>query len=1022
MKIDLVANNLKAGMTKANPSVRNDKKILQPDSYIMDISFGIEKDDAVTYSTGDLNGDAENGSRDALSDTISGIKNEFMRAADMSYDIFSKMEELGLSPKDLDSGEIVTVSDQIKMNLAKAGVDISAMGGLSDKAVRAMTGSYAEANALKSDIEKARAMAADVEEKTGNEISSRAASFLIKNNYEPTLENLFKAVYSDGSSDDESLSYAIENADVKDLGINKDEICDCLKRAGVAPDKNAVKEAEWLIKEDIPVNGKNISSLEKLQSEIRSVGEEELNKEADEGRQPEKIMMISGCSMDERVEKALDTIRIISPDDAETAASNGQVLNLRNLRAYSLISAGNADGNAAGNTAVNTAGNAAGNTAGNSVGNSAVNIVENAIDNTAGNQTDYIKLINDAKEYLTYTNLSAFIRFGVDIETEPLSDLLAATSLVDSKPDDAMDTFSKAAEAGKNIEETPVSFLGRYISYDIRKETLGRISVLSSEARGNRAIGTYEAVGTEVRPDLGDNISKVFEDSYKVLDELGMERNDENERAVRILGYNSLDLTRENIEKVSFADSLFNKAIKNLKPSAVLSLLREGKNPLDMTMEELSSDGGEEENDESLYSFLFRLENTNGISDDEKKGFIGIYRLIHEVNETDGAAVGKLIKADIPVTLGNLLTVIRGRKGIDRKVDENTGLTESAGYENSIKDAIENALQKAALRRSEEIITPAKLTGAGGSEKALQMKPDELLTAMENVPEPYDIEKKRIDDIREDIKEAANGTDYAYKVLSAYDIALTPANLYGISGLLRGSSPLASVLKEKELKDVPDYDNACDEYIENELSRDMDSEESMIAAEDRLTALALSEAEVRALSPDGQIDLKMLKGLSRQLSVIKQMSKNEIYHVPVRLSEDYTDMRILFQSGTDKPGRVSAMIETERSGIIYAEIESDKETGHGVISASNTKTLEILKNNESLIRSSIEDEAHIKLDLQCVLNGSIKTSDIYTGNGRNWSGSSMRSEEKKSGGFEKPDTRTLYRIAKALVRASMKVM
>jgi shikimate 5-dehydrogenase len=51
MKIDLVANSLKAGMTKANPSVRNDKKILQPDSYIMDISFGIEKDDAVTYST-----------------------------------------------------------------------------------------------------------------------------------------------------------------------------------------------------------------------------------------------------------------------------------------------------------------------------------------------------------------------------------------------------------------------------------------------------------------------------------------------------------------------------------------------------------------------------------------------------------------------------------------------------------------------------------------------------------------------------------------------------------------------------------------------------------------------------------------------------------------------------------------------------------------------------------------------------------------------------------------------------------
>lgn len=988
MHIDHVANGLKTGIEKLNPAVRNDKKILLPESYITEISLGRGNDDALTYSAHDLNIDAENGGRDAVSDTISGIKNEFMKAAGMPYDIFSKMEELGLSPKDMDSGEIVTVSDQIKMNLAKAGVDISAMGGLSDKAVKEMTGSYAEANALKGDIEKARAMAADVEGKTGNEISSDAASFLIKNNCEPTLENLFKAVYSTGSGDGSSLSDAIENTDVSDLGINKDEICDCLKRIGAAPDKNAVKEAEWLIKEDIPVNGENITFLESLRTGVRSVGEEELNKEADEGRQPEKIIMINGCSVDERAEKALDIIRTISPADAENAAADGQTLNLRNLRAYSIISAANAA--APGNLKDRVSGNAA----------------ENSDRNAAGNQNNYKKLISDAKEYLTYTNLVAFIRFGVNIETEPLSDLLEASNLINSKPDDISAAITEAADARKNIEAAPVSFLGRYISYDIRNETLGRISVLSTEA-GNRAIGTYEAVGTEVRPDLGDKISKAFEDAYKVLDELGMERSDENEKAVRILGYNSLDLTRDNIEKVSLTDNIVNRAIKSLKPSAVLALLREGKNPLDMTMEELSSEGGKQEDDESLYSFLFRMENTDGISDEEKKGFIGVYRLIHEVNETDGAAVGKLLKASMPVTLGNLLTVIRGKKGIDRKVDENTGLTESAGYENSIKDAIENAIQKAALRRSETIITPAKLKGAGGSEKALLMKPDELLNAMEAVTEPYDTEKKRLDDIRKDLIEASDGSDYKYTVLSSNDIALTPANLYGISGLLRGSSPLASVLKEKKLKDVSDYENACDEYIENELSGDMDSKESMTAAEDRLTDIALKETKDLALNPDGHIDLLMLKSRFRQLSVIKQMSKNEIYHVPVRLSDGYTDMRIKIQSGTNKPGTVYAMIETEKLGTIFAEIESDKEV-HGVISAENPESLEILQKNEDQIRSEIEDASQMKLDLQFVMGSSVKASDIYTGNGRIMS--------------ESVDTRILYRIAKALVRASMKVM
>ena len=64
-----------------------------------------------------------------------------------------------------------------------------------------------------------------------------------------------------------------------------------------------------------------------------------------------------------------------------------------------------------------------------------------------------------------------------------------------------------------------------------------------------------ESLMTEPRKDLGDKISKAFRNIDDILSDLGLETNEENRRAVRILGYNRMQINNDNINAIKAADS-----------------------------------------------------------------------------------------------------------------------------------------------------------------------------------------------------------------------------------------------------------------------------------------------------------------------------------------------------------------------------------------------------------------------------------------------------------------------------------
>ena len=205
---------------------------------------------------------------------------------------------------------------------------------------------------------------------------------------------------------------------------------------------------------------------------------------------------------------------------------------------------------------------------------------------------------------------------------------------------------------------------------------------------------------TAPRADLGDSMKKAFRNVDDILADMEYAINEENRKAVRTLGYNNIPLTDENIEKVIDANRQVNNVLDKLTPAAIMKMIRDGQNPLEMQMAEVEQYlvqnapvlAGTET--EKYSSYLYQLEQNNQISPEERDAYIGVCRLIHQINKSDGGAVGSLVNSGIEINFRNLLTAVRTKnKGhMNTVIDADTGVYEGKmEHFNSISAQIERA-------------------------------------------------------------------------------------------------------------------------------------------------------------------------------------------------------------------------------------------------------------------------------------------------------------------------------------------
>lgn len=1055
-----------------------------------------------------------------------------------------KAEEDGFSLDQTEIDTIVTVTDKIKMELAKAGADVSYFtDGCSTQQLEEITGSAALAEELAAkfrqadvplteentdDLKKAVQQAEEL-----RPLNDGALKYMLDNGLEPSIANLYKAQYSG------SAMYVGRPDGELDVSGMEEQILRIITQAGLTADEQAMADSRWLIQNQIPLTAENLKELEQLRSlELPKKMEEVLDAAVtalSEGNRPEDAVLADGYSLADKAQHVMDVLNQTTEEDLAYVVGQGQTVSIQNLEqaheqtgslnqqekekisqliqstadtdqipqtgeemalsgtghdgsgsatadttdpvsaasnaTVSDLTEGAVQEAAAGgvvedtdNNAVqsgisgNTDGSAgAGGVSGISSSQDSDELMQNGSGNMSGNQNSgyssmqltFIVARRQLEEVrLIMTQGAAYNMFknGISVNTGSIRDLISQLRelenrfyqelLTEGGVEATEASISVFAETSEKIEQLKYMPAYAIATWSIETVTLEEMHQSGSQMQQNfqQANERYETMQTEVRKDLGDSIQKAFGNVDDILESLDMETSAANERAVRILGYNSITITRESITYIKAADQQVQTAFHNLTPAVVRELIAKGVNPLDMDIVSLNRQAQQikaeldiSATEEKYSEYLFKLEQNNSITQEERSSYIGIFRLMNQVAQSDGAAVGALAYQGAEITMRNLLSAVRtGKHGnMDISVDNSFGELQSGGYEDSIIDQIDAGYQNQCMNQVMDEISPERLRMAAREGQWEDMTPEQFLEQLRQTPEDTAAEEAWYQQKLEDLAQCAQTSEEVYQVMEQYGLPETVLNVLAVSELMHnrngayrrffgmgnGRRPDSDISDKEFITENDDgsvdtdFDAIRQELLER-FSDDVKKPRELAKAMAELAECAEKCMSTMILEQDvSSLDIRELKLMNAQISVSAKMSSEECFSMPVVVDGEVTNVTLKIVRGREQKGLINITLETARFGKIAAELKAKQEGISGYVATDSVRTRDYLQSIKEEIAQALQPDG--KADLNFVTSNQLDLNHFA---------SRGSSEEPETEELRELQTKTLYGMAEGFIK------
>ncbi len=805
----------------------------------------------------------------------------------MSQEEFNQMLEDGINVSDTDIETMVTILDQIKVAVAKGGGDIAGFTDrLSEETLEQILGSSAYAQALEEGLEEG------------------AAAYMVEQQLPPTPENIYRAKYSAGAYQGQR-DQELPDMEKEEGRAFRDQIDQVIRDAGLAVDEDSRADAAFLLRHDIPLTEENLQLYEKVKAfekDGQKISGEELKYriavQVYEGKAPADADLSLESGIYGLAEDLYRAVQEMTPETADRAVENlaeGKELSLKDL-----IENAEKTGDFGGTREpVERREEAA---ADGAPEDGAANVAADREFLAARRQLEEVRL------RMTVEANIRLLRSGFRIDTAPMEQLIEQLKLAEEAL--AGQGVSLAAEAVEKIDELrgmPAYTLGFAVSREI-SFTIAALHERGSElqadfektdadrARRDAAKERYETMQTEPRADLGDSMRKAFRNVDDILTDMNREPSEENRRAVRMLGYNRLEISEENLERALLLDEKVQNLFRDMKPGRVLQMIRDGVDVLHTDIEELdayltAAKGEFVQESEDFARFLHKLDKNGGITADERESYVGIYRLIRQVEKADGRAEGYLLGSEAQLTMENLLAAVRsGKKGyMDYRIDENFSGVDPVQRGRNIVDQINAASYESPERYREAMQALDKtMQGAGQAEEAADL-------------------------------------------LRELNQPVTISNLLEASAVLQEDAGIYQKIEDYEKEERQEELEAGQSRMESlavDLQDTVGGEESLREGMEAFAEQAeklLREAEQR----EGvtEFDIRDMQQICRGIRFRAAIAKESRYQIPVKTEEGYTVMNLTVRRGTGE-ARAEISVETEEYGRLEAVFTKSGQPGN----------------------------------------------------------------------------------------------
>ncbi|MFT3982655.1 MAG: DUF6240 domain-containing protein [Lachnospiraceae bacterium] len=926
----------------------------------------------------------------------------------MSTEDFAELQREGYSPGNMEIETQVTILDEIKVTLAESGIVVEGYNDdLSKEELTEIAGSTGRASQIEDTLKKKDLPVTEETVRQINELwkqaenlkplSDDAVKYMINNELEPTIENLYKAEYSTGNEGcrqargyyQDGAGYYAKKAETLDWEQLREQAVNIIRGAGLRADEKTMDNARWAIENGIPLTGETITRLEELRSlPLPADDASILNamvKAVSDGGTPQEASLAQSESIVEKAAVLIEDTENISDEAIKETVTRNEELTLRNLLK-------NEDRVK-------------------EQGSTAQVFSENETDSTFLSAK---RLLEETRLRMTVEANLRLLRKGFSVDTTSLEKLVeelkaaeqeyyrpllagrdsSGSAAQESILSDKISLYKNTKNVLEQIRTVPAAVLGK-LGTSEESLTLSDVYEEGTALKSTyeKAGRTYEALMTAPRADMGDSIKKAFQNIDTLLEEMGLEENEANRRAVRILGYSKTEINRETVEAVRSADQAVTRVIEKMTPAKTLQMIKDGDNPLEENIYELSeqlSKKDAEEEAEKYSKFLWKLEKNDEITEQERMSFLGIYRLFRQIEKSEGKLVGNVLNSGEPLTLKNLLSASRSNRasGMDISVDDSFGgLTElvqrgesiseqirigfQAGSESSAKDHRQQYYSSLAGEVLDKM-TPESLQQ---SELSANTTLEALAEDMRQLDGRQQSDREYLQEQLMDIREAAKVEEDVIKALQTSGQPVTVNNLLAANSLMNTGGSLF----EKLMKQTQNGKDSRKEKLEKAMESIQNGLTSREEAEfaygelETFTKELLSENIQNAAS---SVDVKEMRLLSKQLSVAAGFARDENYEVPVQIDGEWTSINLKIIRNSEESGKVTASMKTERYGNIEAEFEVHNKQVSGFISGDQAEGLEKLEMKSGAFETALAGDGRTVNGLQFFKTGASDSQQL----------------------------------------------
>lgn len=793
---------------------------------------------------------------------------------------YSQIAELGLAPDKEDPTTLVTVYERIQIQLATYGEGSDTSLNISAEKMEKVLGSKAMAEAVK--------MAEDV-----TELSDGAKKYLLKNELEPTIENVYRAVHStsgNGTSAEAGMDgmTSSQGTSLRDEEWNslKDNVSELLDQAGMDVSEENLSQAKWLLENKLPVTKDNIIKLNELES-MNSESAQDVIKTNIAialvlGMEGTDAYVTENWISAKEISETKEAIDSVTDDTIYDIVEAEKELNAANIKTYGESKNDNGTG---------------------------------AEKNRDFENQKFIqakKVILEARMVLTSSSLMGMQKLGINITYTEISVMVAETEqqnneffgkfFSDSENTtlESTNAVSSLTEIMKSMSQIPSSVMGNVY----REEIEFNISSISEEStmlqmKYTKAEITYEAVGTEVRRDLGDNIQKAFASLDGILSGEGIEVTEDNRRSARILAYNQMEITKESVEKMSKLMTELDDVRDNMTPKTAaylvennVDILHTDIRELNKKLENINEQITEDTDEENFAKYLWKLEKSGNISEENRARYIDIYRTLNMVGSQESSAIGAVSAQNAEMTLGNLLSAVksRGKAGMDISVDKTFGF-------NTAED------------------------------RAMEVR----------------YTKEAMDDYMDEIKKYSVSEETAITMLEGGHKVSIENIMSALEVTTPGSELRKYLLDKDKAKKILDRFNSREEAAEafDELEESENEETAKMMSDTNGIDISYEKAKARIQI---QKDIKFMANSAR----------NESYHIPVDIDGESVNVRVSLVK-SEGAGKVEISMNSQEYGMVKCDIIS-----RSAKDSYNVNAMVYCENEELVIKMEASRELFAK--------------------------------------------------------------